>query len=261
MSATVVEFVLRANVGGSEVSPRQIPMSLLRRYTEQVETFVLGGEKSVLTEHLNVEVSAGSFRLLVEVPPVIQESLRCDLQALAQGEPLNRLHPKRAGVIEAWQTEAKQVEGYVVAIRDPQRAQLVAISDGTNFARQPEATWVATDKYLYGEILNLGGAKTSNIHLRLEDNGKIVKIDADPGYLRDLTTNLVYHHQMVHVTGEEELRTGELRNLHLVEFVEYNPVFDPEAFEAKVDYWTTKWSTIPDLDKWLRNLRGGDDDD
>ena len=64
----------------------------------------------------------------------------------------------------------------------------------------------------------------------------------------------LYRHSLVHISAEENLRIGKLRNLTLLSFEDHKPVYDEKEFKLMVERGTKAWSGVPA--SWLEDLRG-----
>ena len=103
----------------------------------------------------------------------------------------------------------------------------------------------------------MGGANKANVHLRLFDSGKIIKIDTTQSYLEKQSSNRLYHKTLLHVRAEEHHKTGAWRNVQLIAFADYDPVYDEDALDRFAEAGTKAWKDIPDGNKWLQEHRGG----
>ena len=55
----------------------------------------------------------------------------------------------------------------------------------------------------------------------------------------------------------DRLGNGELRNLRLLAFADYEPAYDENAFNKMVGRGTIAWANEPDASQWIETLRGG----
>ena len=117
--------------------------------------------------------------------------------------------------------------------------------------------WVKVEKYLFGTVVDMGGAQKANVHVRLDDSGELVCIGSNQGYLKEQEENRLYHKVLVRVEAEQHYRTGQLRNLRLLSFEDYSPQYDEDALESFAEASRRAWADVPDAAEWLRRLRGG----
>jgi len=101
----------------------------------------------------------------------------------------------------------------------------------------------------------MGGKTKANIHLELEDGTSLI-IAATQELLEQSEQNRLYRPALLHVTAEENLSTGELRNYNLLNFENYHPSYNEDEFNRMVERGTKAWENIPDGNAWLETLRG-----
>jgi hypothetical protein len=179
-----------------------------------------------------------------------------DLEHLKAKDSLSLIDPKRASVVERWQ---------LIAQKNPDRRYLVAdqssqISffsvDSTSDFHKTEDIWVHIEKYLYGNVVDIGGSTSANVHLKLENEATVLTIAATKNLLKQGEQNRLYRPALLHITAEENLITGELRNYKLVKFEDYQPGYDEDEFKLMIERGTKAWSDVPDATEWLETLRG-----
>ncbi|RME92113.1 MAG: hypothetical protein D6766_10610, partial [Verrucomicrobia bacterium] len=244
-------------VDGLEIGLRTIGLSQFNEFNRQVEDFVAGSQQPRL-DRVRVEIAEGSYVLRLALPDFLMADLEPDLKRLAREDVLGELDPKRAEVVQKWQARARKHPELGYEVRPcGEGLPRVRINHQTNYRPGTTDPWVTVEKYLFGEILDMGGAQKANIHLRLGGGGKIVIVAASQEYLRDQVENRLYHKALLHVRAEQHVRTGELRNIRLVSFVDYQPTYDEEALDRFAEKGSEAWRDVPDAAEWVRELRGG----
>jgi len=257
MSATPsIEFMLHGKVGGLEITPRTIGLSQFNEFNQQVETFI-GGSLKVKLDQVHVEIGESSYVLRTLLSAVVFTSLEPDLRLMERQDVLGELDFKRAEVVQRWQARAKANPDLSYEVR-PQGEALprVRISPETDYRVGKIVPWVAVEKYLFGQILDMGGAQKANVHLTLERTGKTLLIGTSQGYLRDQVENRLYHKALMHVRAEQHHKTGDLRNVQLISFVDYDPVYSEEALDRFAAKGAAAWADVPEAAQWVRSLRG-----
>ena len=251
-----IEFVLHGKVEGQEITPRTIGLSQFNEFNQQVEQFI-GGSQRLKLDQVHVEIAQSSYVLRVLLPIVVLSSLEPDLKLMARQDVLGELDIKRAEVVQKWQARAKNNPDLYYEVR-PQGEGMakVRISRESDYRVGEIVPWVAVEKYLFGEITDMGGTQKANIHLKLDRGGKILLVGAAQGYLRDQSENRLYHKALLHVRAEQHYKTGELRNVHLIGFMDYQPAYDEAALDRFAAKGATAWADVPDAAKWVREARG-----
>jgi hypothetical protein len=251
MAQQRLELVLDDVVDGQPVRPSSMPVGLLSEFHDQVGRFLKGSHADVDLNALRVGIEEGSYKVIVPMMALVA-GLASDVALLASGN-LDDMDAKRAAVIEEWQKSASRVQTRRYGLR-AESGRTVQIHSGSHFARHDRGTWVKVEKYLLGQVIDLGGKKP-NVHLQLPD-GTTVKVTTSQDQVRDQSDNLVYRRALLQVRAEEDLQTGKLRNVHLLNFVRYQPNFDPDAFEAMVAKGRKAWADVPDASQWVEDQRG-----
>ena len=116
--------------------------------------------------------------------------------------------------------------------------------------------WVQVERYVRGEIQDLGGATKPNAHVKLPD-GSTLTVTAERDVLRDDTVNRLYKMAMLCIKADYNVLTRELRNARLVEFVDYAPRVDEEELARMTRRGANAWKDVADATNWVDELRGG----
>ncbi len=252
-----IEFVLHDKVDGVEITPATIGLSLFNEFNQQVATFIAGSEGLKL-DQVHVSVGEGSYKLTVILTVLIASALEPDLQLLQRQDSMGEIDPKRAEVVARWQARSKQRSDVRYSIRPfGMSAGPLELNADTDFRIGEIVPWVKVEKYLFGTVIDMGGAQKANVHIRLEDSGQIMRIGTNQGYLKDQEENRLYHKVLVRVAAEQHHRTAQLRNLRLISFEDYRPGYDEEALDRFAEKGRLAWADVPDAAEWVRNLRGG----
>ena len=258
MSETpAIEFALHGRVEGVELTPQTIGLSQFNEFNQQVETFI-GGSQNVKLDQVRVAIIKGSYILRALLPSVVFSSLEPDLKLMAREDVLGELDIKRAEVVRKWQARTKNNPDLVYEVRpESQGLPKVRVNRETNYRVGDIVPWVTVEKYLFGQIMDMGGTQKANIHLKLDREAKTLLVGASQGYLREQVENRLYHKVLLHVRAEQHFRTAELRNIQLISFVDYQPAYNEEALNRFTAKGAEAWADVPDAAQWVREARGG----
>lgn len=255
MEPIKVTFALEDKSRGYEIDPSRIPIDDLIQFSKDVKDFIQGAEKEVAKDDLVVSIKKGSFAL--ESPPLGSPKLLEDLKFLAGSFDISKLDAKRKKIVESWQKLSKTNTLKKINIDIPSLAKRIEISSSSNFSSPPMEHWVNVERYVRGELQDLGGVKNSNAHIRMSD-GKSLTVKTDKASIRAQSANLVYHNVTVRIKARLNLVTGEIKEAELIDFIDYAPKFDEAQFELMTQKGRKAWSDIDDHAKWVRELRGSD---
>ncbi len=251
-----IEFVLRDKVEGVEITPSTIGLSRFNEFNQQVEAFIAGSER-LKPEEVQVVIAEGSYKLTALLSAGLLAGLEPDLRALQRQDSLGEIDEKRAEIVAKWQARSKGRPELSFAIR-PLGAALrpVELSMATDYRVGEIVPWVKVEKYLFGTVMDMGGAKTANVHLRLADTGQIVRVGSNQGTLKG--NDRLYHKALLRVEAEQHFRSGQLRSVRLIAFEDYEPTYDEAALDRFAEAGSVAWADVPDAAEWVRQLRGGE---
>lgn len=255
MEAQALLIVLHDDSAGYEITPDRVPLAVLRSFAKDVDEFLRGDGNDVDTAGLDVAVVQGSLGL--RTAPTANPVLLGDLRRLAGSEQLEGIGSKRRAVVERWQKAARGARRLRVQIRAGFLPIPIVISADTDFRADDADQWVRVERYVRGEIEDMGGATRPNAHIRLPD-GKALLVDAAREVLRDEKINRLYKHAMLRITAEYNVTTREYRNARLLEFVEHENRLDEKDLDRLTQRGAKAWRDVPDAGAWVDDLRGNE---
>ena len=163
---------------------------------------------------------------------------------------------KRREVMERWQKAARQSKQVAYRISAPFLDRPIEINSESDYHADDADQWVQVERYIRGEIQDLGGRTKPNAHVKLPD-GRTLTVTADRDLLRDDTVNRLYKIAMLRIKAEYNVLTRDLRNAQLVEFVEHTTKVDEEELTRMTRRGANAWKDVPDATAWVDELRGG----
>lgn len=248
-----LRFAVNDRINDAEVKPSHVPLALLGEFQKDVSEFLKGSSRDVDPAKVVVSIEDGSLAF-VATGLLAASTLWADLEHLKSSDSLSLIDSKRASVVERWQSAAQKNPYRRYSVAD-QSAQVSFSIDSTSNFRRIEDAWVHVEKYLHGIVVDMGGSTKANVHLKLE-NGDTLTIASTQDKLARGEQNRLYRPALLHVSAEENLLTGELRNLNLFDFEVHQPSYDDDEFNQMVERGTKAWADVPDATAWLETLRG-----
>lgn len=255
MEAQRITLSFSDHSGGFETSPERVRLADLARFASDVQVFLRGDAKEVDTKDLEVAIQKGSLAIQT-APLLVAPRLFADLRALLGGERLEGIDTKRQEVIERWQKMAQQSRELAYKISAPFLERPVIVSADTDYRADDADQWVQVERYIQGEIQDLGGLTHANAHVRLPD-GSTLKVTTEKHLLRDDKENRLYKTAMLRIKAQYNVLTRELRSAALIEFVEYTAKVDEEALGRLTRRGAVAWKDVTDPTAWVDDLRGG----
>lgn len=253
MEAQSIIFKLHDESAGYAVSPQRIPLAALKGFADEVADLLRGEGSRQDGGQVEVSVVAGSLGLQTE--PLADPGLFADLRRLGVDERLDGIGARRRAVLEKWQIRARKTPQVRFEIESLALASPLVISAATDYRTQAADQWVRVERYVQGEVEEVGGSDRVNAHIRLAD-GERLKVDTDRSVLRDDKVNRLYKSSMVRISAEYNVATRQHRNARLIEFVDYAPKFDESEFERLTAVGRQAWKDVPDASAWVDALRG-----
>jgi len=119
---------------------------------------------------------------------------------------------------------------------------------------EKDVVWIKEEKNFYGTIV-----KTSAKFVVLNcDNGLTYKIKVSPEQLKIIKENPDYKNCGILVSYRQRTDTWEYdsESFEMVEIFEHNPVYDEEYLNGLIEKSTPRWESVGDPDKWLKEIRG-----
>ena len=254
MEAAPITISLHDTSRGFEVSPERVPLALLSDFSRDVEELLRGDGKEVVTAKIDIAIVKGS--LAIQTSPLWQPELIQDLLKLHASQLTDGLQAKRRDVITRWQKLAKSSRDIFISIRSTLLPQDIVINFDSDYRSDDADQWVRVERYLRGEIYDLGGKTVVNAHMTLPD-GKIIKVEASRSTIESDTVNRLYKQAMVRITADYNVVTQAYRNAKLIEFIDYDNKIDEKAFARMTERGAVAWKDVPNASQWVDELRGG----
>lgn len=249
-----IEVKFDGLVDNKPLKPINIDIAEIKEIINDVETFLYPtrGEKAE-RPHISYMLEEGSLRNLFYLP--ISGVL---LFSGLSGEISNRgnidfLDSKRAEIIDKFQRKAKDKNLEISFYSSSDKKPILTINQGTQFFKIA-ATHIETEFILYGKV-NEEGGNNPNFHLLTKEYGKLV-ISATEQQLLEGEKRL-FKIYGIRAKGKQDLTDGKPFDLKLIDYITYNPNYNEHKLDLLIERASVKWNTIPNVDAWLNEIRGG----
>ena len=253
---TELDFKLDDEIGGRRLTPATADIPTLLGYFEEVAKLIKGDVPGASLSDSRVRLEEGSVKLVALVAHLLAADVRSDLAKLHESGDLDVIQPRRAEVIEQWQSRTRRFPSRVYSIQTSSTDRALRIASTSQFQHGSENAWVSVEKYLTGKVVNAGGKQDPNVHLVLSDSGDSVRISATEQQLSAEKENQLYKEVTLRVQAEQHIRTKTLRNIRLLQFL-------PQASEADertlANLWqkgSEAWRDVASASGWVESLRG-----
>ena len=250
-----ISITITGKTTEGSLNPRDIDISETKEFLNDVET-LLFPTKSEKDERPRVsyEVQEGSVKNFFYIPVANVIMLTALFSEVGKQGKTDLLQPKAAAVLDKWQKKS-YTTGREYAFNSSVNAEsFIRINKETKFIA-PQSDWANASLYLYGEIFEEGGLSNSNLHILTDRYGKLT-VDATK---EQLTTgaNKLYHTYGLWVKAKQNLQTGILKDIVLIDFLTHNQDYDELSLNMLIDKASANWKKVKDKDNWLTDIRGG----
>ena len=251
-----LSFSLHDEVEGRPLTPENVDLLTLHQFMGEVIALVQGDASRQEIGQPSVSIETGSVKLATLVPVIVAASLHQDLKELNATGDLDAISPKRAEVIEKWQSRAAKAGSKtrydLLAEVSGEASSRLEVNRETQYRHKQEDSWVLAEKYLTGRVVDLGGKTKANVHLVLA-SGDSVKIDATESQLKGAA--YLYEEMTLNVSVKEHIRTGEIRHARLIDVVKPSKEVDEDKLKALWRKGKEEWAGISSPTEWVEQLR------
>jgi hypothetical protein len=251
-----IEIRIVGKKGELPLAPDTYDISEIRHILDYAEDLLFPHER----KHrpiISYEIKEGSVRHILKTSLQVVIGFNAVLGQISQKRAIDFLeHPTAVAISTLQETARKQNYGFQISTSVDDSHSLI-IDTSTDYAL-PREQWVEAEFYFYGEITNMGGKASPNVHVSAPGLGAhIIKTPREvlSGYER----NPLYKPMGVRARGKQNLSTGELEpnSLVFVEFIDYSPEYDEVYLNSLIKKTGKTWADIKDTDEWVREIRGG----
>lgn len=239
-------------INGRELHPDTIEMSDLIAKLQEVEQFLSGSLTKKERGELVAKIKDGSIVIDADTEGLNDDKgFIGDLVTLSEDFDINNIDPKRAEILEKWQNESYNFGIKTSLFSDNWNLDL-QVTEETEYKRTPPVI-LKNRLHIFGVIHDMGGKNNVNIHIDTKKYGNIT-VSCTKKQIKGNEQKL-YSRVGVLIEAHQNMKTGELTNARLLEFLpEKSTDFENalEEFEAKSKKF---WEDVEDPGTWVRNLR------
>lgn len=255
-TADYISIIITGKTSEGELNPKDVDISETRELLADVEAllFPTKAEKDE-RPRVSYEVKEGSVKNIFFVPAAKAIMFTALMSEVGKRGSIDLLEPKAASVIDKWQRKSYSTgRQYTISSSISSDEDFLKINRESEFIA-PQTDWVNTSMYLYGKIFEEGGLNKVNLHILTDRYGKLV-VDATEEQLTS-GSNKLFQVYGLWVKGKQNLQTGYLKDLILIDFLTYQTEYDELALNKLISKASENWKKVKNKDKWLSDIRGG----
>lgn len=239
-----VSFRFEGKVNGSKVSRKHVPIKLLAGATSEISALTEKGSEEATVSIEDGSVVLTLFCLGSYFSALIERHADFPLRIWNED-------PRVAQRISRMSELASALEGGAFEIITPNKTMRIA--DGLSMAPPNADVWHEVDCYVRGTVVEMGGAKTSNIHIKTM-GGRINVISATPEQMRG--KNWLYEEVVVYAKALRNPYNEEMRDL---KFVKLNGPLGESSVSSRIQSLVKasrgRWAGLPSSDEYVNQLR------
>lgn len=253
--ATYISITITGKSSQGDLNPKDIDIVETKELLSDVETllFPTRPEKEERPK-VSYEVREGSVKNLFFIPAANVIMFTALLSEVGKQGTSGLLQQKAAATIDKWQKKSYTSGREYSFTSSVNEMPFLIINKDTKFIA-PQSDWVNTSLYLYGEIYEEGGLSNSNLHILTDRYGRLT-VAATKEQLTS-GNNKLYNVYGLWVKGKQNIATGFLKDLSLIDFLTHQQNYDELALNILIDKASANWKNIKEKDAWLTDVRGG----
>ncbi len=248
-------ITVKGKTPDGDLKPVDIDIAVTKELLTDVEMllFPVKAERAERPK-VSYEVKEGSVKNFFYVPLAKAIMFTALMGEVMRQITTDLLEPQAANVIDKWQQKVyKTGQTYLIASSTSPDVPFLEINKDTKFVAA-QSDWINTSLYLYGEIYEEGGLSKSNLHILTDRYGRVM-VNATKEQLTN--SNKLYSINGLWVKGKQNLQSGKLKDLTLIDFLPYTPDYDELVLSKLIKTASANWKKIKDKDNWLSDVRGG----
>ncbi len=250
-----IEIKIEGTISGKPILPLDVDISEIKEMISDIETFLYPNRNEKTNRpHISYKLEEGSARHLFFLPITAVLSFNGIINEIAKRNSIEFLDNKRALVIEKFQRISKEKSWVFTLTNSANSNDKLEINKTTNFFKA-KSDWVETELYLYGEIYTEGGLASPNIHITSKEFGKLT-VESTKEQLKS-GENRLYKIHGLRVIAKQNLTDSKLHDIKLIDFIEYNPIFDKSELDILIKRTAGQWNDVKNVDDWISQIRGG----
>ncbi len=237
---------------GQSLHPALIDIAEIKEILGDIEDLLFPYVQDRKGQTISYQLKEGSILHKFIVPAVIAIAFQSIINRVIENNDLSILDKKQVAVLEKYQAMAKEKDFHFSLMTSEDSQRQIKINKNTSFKKQ-ETIWVDTEQYIYGDIYSAGGKDNSNIHINTSDFGTlIIKTNKEQ---TKKAGELLYQEVALLVKAKQNLDTGELKTVVLLDFENPTAQYDETELNAIIERVSPKWKDIS-VDEWLNEMRG-----
>jgi hypothetical protein len=243
---------LRIRNKDNTLGPKDIDINEVKEFISDVESLLYPNRKEKQNRpHISYDIEKGSVKHKFFLPITAVILFNGLTNEISNRNNLDFLDYKRQSIIDKFQKKASRGD-YVIEFNNSISETSSLIIDKTTNFEMIAPTYHESEFYVYGEIYQEGG-KNPNIHLSTTKHGNLT-VSATKEQIMD-GEKKTYKPYGLKVRGKKNFEDDTLTDLILIEYIDYQPVYNKSILEKVIQKASINLSKIRNVDTWIEGLK------
>ena len=261
MQQETLEIHIQGRRKGCPLQPDMLDIQEWIGMLESGRDLLYPTQKQSKRAEVHVQPEQGSVRLLLMTAATAVMDVHNALAEVQASKNLSKLPHKQAAAVRYFYHLALK-ENLEIDLKAQSREERALHLDPKTKLDTESRAWVHTEMRIKGKVTSLGGKSKPAIKLEHDQLGPIT-IKTTKERLAEEPANRLYRTQHLRVRIRQDAYTGEYdtAEAELIEFVDYDmEETTSEYLQRLIEQATPYWDDVDDVEAWLREIRGLDDD-
>lgn len=243
---------IKINNRDKTLTPKDIDISEVKELISDVETLLFPTRQEKKTRSkISYDIEEGSARNIFYLPISSVIFFNGLIQEINSRKSINFLDYKRQNIIYNFQKKAKEND-YTFELINSLSPESKLIIDKNSDFQLTALDYVESEFYIYGEIYQEGG-KNPNLHINSDKYGNLTVAATKEQLLEG--DKKIYKTYGLKVSGKKNIEDGFIYDLKLIDYIEYEPVFNKSLLNDIIKKASVNLNKIKNVDEWIYNLR------
>ena len=249
-----IEIKFEGVINGRKITPLDIDISEIKEIITDIESFLYPNrseKKDRPRIAYSLEYGSVKHKFILPITGVLLFS--SIISEINQRKSIDFLDFNRAEFIDKYQKKAKNNDYEITFSSSVNQDSELKFTQNSNYYNAAP-NWIQTEFILYGEVYQEGGINP-NLHILTKEFGKLT-VSATKEQILEGEKRL-YKVYGLRVRGKQNIDNKKPYDLKLVNFIDYNPIFDKLQLDLLIEKATPNLSKIANVDVWLNQIREG----
>lgn len=242
---------IKLNNRSENLTPKDIDVSEIKEIISDVESILFPTRQEKKSRpKISLDIEEGSSRNIFYLPLSSVLFFNGIINEIKSRNSINFLDYKRQSVFYKFQQKAINDDYSFELINSVSKSSLI-INKDSNF-QLTALNYIESEFYLYGEIYQEGG-RNPNLHINTKEFGNLTISASKEQLLQG--ERKIYKFYGLKVAGKKSIEEGNIYDLKLIDYLDYEPVFNRNLLNDVIKKASENLSKIKNVDDWVFSLK------